>query len=119
MPKKILVIDDEELLIKTMNRLLEKKGYQVYSVKNGQDAKVMAEEEDFDLIISDVRMPGQNGIQIVKGIQKIRTIPVIFITGFADEKLEKEAKTIHPVAYLMKPFDLHEMLAAIEKAFKA
>ena len=119
MIKKILVIDDEELLIRTMNRLLEKNGYLVYSTKSSQDAEVIAEEEEFDLLICDIRMPGRNGVETAKCIQNIKPMPIIFITGFADEAIEEEAQKLNPVAYLMKPFDAHEMLAIIEKAFKS
>src|SRR3972149_4172768 len=109
--KKILVIDDEELLVRTMNRLLETSGYDVYTVKSANDAQAMAEGEDFDLIISDIRIPGKNGVEIVKTIQNLRVssgkkiIPVIFVTGFADEAIEKEAKKLNPIAYFLKPFD--------------
>ena len=70
--KRILVIDDEELLIKTFDRLLEKQGYEVYTVKNGADAIVMVEEEQFDLIITDIRMPGDDGVETIKKIDEIQ-----------------------------------------------
>ena len=72
MSKKILIIDDEEILTKTFSILLEKNGYEVYTAKNGQDAQTMAEEEDFDLILCDIRMPGQDGVTIAKRISAIR-----------------------------------------------
>ncbi len=120
--KKILVIDDEELLIRTMIKFLEKLGYEVYSVKNGRDAEAIVEEEDFDLLICDIRMPGKSGVEVVKSIKHFtltknkKEIPVIFITGFADEKMEKEAKALKPAAYLTKPFDVEEILRSIQKA---
>lgn len=120
--KRILVIDDEELLTKSFSKVLEKQGHQVYTVKNGSDACVVAEEEDFDLIISDIRMPGQNGIETVRQIQssqsqkKQSTIPVIFVTGYADQQLEKEARQLNPVAYLHKPFDLSNFLDIVNSA---
>ena len=122
MPKKILVIDDEELLIKSMNRLLEKHGFEVYSAKNGNDAEVMAEEEDFDLIICDIRMPGRDGVETVKAIKnsskekKGKKTGVIFITGFADEETELEAMKLKPLAYLMKPFDINELMQVIKRS---
>ena len=122
MGKQILVIDDEELLIKSFSRLLEKAGYDVYTVKNGVDAIVATQEEDFDLIISDVRMPGENGVQTIREIQNLRldngkaAIPTIFITGFADDEVEKEAKTLNPVAYLYKPFDTIHFLKMVSSA---
>ena len=121
MPMKILVVDDEELLIKSMNKLLEKQGYQVYTAKNGLDAQVLAEEEDFDLVICDIRMPGQNGVETVKAIKEIvksnqkKDMPVIFISGFADDNVQEEAEKLKPLAYLMKPFDIKELIQTVQK----
>ena len=119
MKKRILMVDDEELLTKTFTRLLEKNAYEVYSIKNGHDAATMVEEESFDLIICDIRMPGLNGVETIRRINEIlekkdqRPLPVVFITGYADQKLELEAKKLHPIAYLHKPFDSSELLSVI------
>ena len=120
-PKKILVIDDEEILTKTFSRLLERSGYEVYTAKNGQDAQIMVEDEKFDLIICDIRMPGLNGVETVRKIKEILeargsdVTPVIFIAGYADVKLESEAWSLKPIAYLYKPFDNFELLRIVEK----
>jgi DNA-binding response OmpR family regulator len=115
MKKVILIIDDEELLTQTFTRLLEKSGYDVYSAKKGEDAICMAEGEDFDLVISDIRMPGQNGVEIVRSIRTMKPqMPVIFITGFADDVLEKAARELKPIAYLHKPFDVLQLLSTIK-----
>jgi len=119
MPKKILVVDDEELLTRSFSNLLEKHGYEVYTVRNGTDAVVMIEEEDFDLIITDIRMPGDDGVvtigKVQEALEKKRKskIPVIFITGYADARLEKEARKLNPVAYLFKPFDVKQILELV------
>lgn len=121
MPKKILIIDDEELIIKSLSKLLEKSGYEVFIAKNGQDAIVMAEEESFDLILADIRMPGINGVEAVTEIykeikeKKQRKMPAIFITGYADEMVEKEAKALSPAAYILKPFDKDELLNKVKE----
>lgn len=122
MKKKVLVIDDEELLTRTFARLLEKKNYEVLLASRPEDALVMAEEEDFDLILCDIRMPGKNGVETVREIYGLlqkrgkEPAPVIFLTGFADPRLEKEAQTLHPVAYLFKPFDANELLEVVKSA---
>ncbi len=118
MKKRILVIDDEELIIKSLSRLLEKNGYEVFIAKNGQDALVMIEVEDFDLIIADMKMPGMNGAETVERIYKTKKIPVIFITGYADEDLKKRADALAPVAYIYKPFDIGELVGKIKQGFK-
>lgn len=122
MAKKILLIDDEELIIKSLSKLLEKNGYEVFIAKNGKDAIVMAEEENFDLILADIRMPGLNGVETVHSIcrqtQKNRGLkpPIIFITGYADEETKRKAKELKPIAYLYKPFDVSELVGKIQKA---
>lgn len=122
MAKKILVIDDEEIIIKSLSKFLEKNGYEVFVAKNGQDAIVMAEEEDFDLILADIRMPGMNGVETVERIyegisaKRQKKIPTIFITGYADEMIEKKTKALTPAAYIYKPFDIGELLDNIKKA---
>ena len=122
MAKKILIIDDEEILTKSFSLLLERNGYEVYTAKNGQDAQIMAEEEPFDLIICDIRMPGINGVETIKAIRSVggaeqsKDIPVVFITGYADEKLEKEAQELNPLDYLYKPFDNEQILEKVRGA---
>lgn len=121
MPKKILVIDDEELIVKSLTKLLEKNGFEVYGTKSSRDALVMAEEVDFDLIISDIRMPGLNGVEALGQIyraklkKKQRKIPVIFITGYSDGAVEAKAKMLMPSAYIYKPFDISELVGKVKK----
>jgi len=121
MPKKILILDDEELIIKSLSRLLERNGYEVLIAKKGQDALVMAEEEAFDLIIADVRMPGMDGVESIRQIyqilnkKKVSNTPTIFITGYADEKSEKEARALNPIAYIYKPFDIPELVNKVKE----
>ena len=122
MRKKILVIDDEEILIKTFSRLLDKLNYEVLVASRPEDALAMAEEEDFDLILCDIRMPGKNGVETIREIRSIQKgngkpeSPVIFLTGFADPKLEEQAQVLHPVAYIYKPFDTNKLLEVIKTA---
>lgn len=121
MAKKILVIDDEELIIRSLTKLLEKEGYSVLVAKNGADALAMSEEEDFDLIIADIRMPGINGVDTVESIfealkqKQKKEIPVIFITGYADKDIEERAETLNPVAYIYKPFDIATLIGKVKE----
>lgn len=121
MPKKILVIDDEDLIVRTFTKFLEKKGMEVEVTKRYENALIYVEEDDFDVIISDIRMPGQNGVETIRQIKKIiekqkkKQPAVIFITGFTDKEVEKEAKKIGCVEFLYKPFEAEELIKAIEK----
>jgi len=122
--KKILVIDDEELLVKTFARLLEKVNYDVRVASRPEDAIAMAEKEDFDLVLCDIRMPGKNGVETIREMQAARerkgrkSTPVIFLTGFADPKLEREAQALSPVAYIYKPFDTEKLLILIDSSVR-
>ena len=122
MSKRILLIDDEELITRTLANALEKNGYEVLVAKSGNDALAMAEEEKFDLILSDIRMPGLNGVETVKRIFEVLRkrglgkIPSIFVTGYADPAIEAQAKALNPKAYIYKPFDYQEFLGTVKKA---
>lgn len=120
--KKILVIDDEELITRTLARALEKEGHEVLVAKRGEDALVMAEEVDFDLIISDIRMPGPDGVETVKKILAGKAnakVPAIFMTGYADAAVEKKAQELKPTACFRKPFDFPEFLAKVKETLEA
>ena len=122
MKKQILVIDDEELITKSLVLALEKSGYEVLVAKRCDEATAMAEAVDFDLIISDIRMPGVDGIETVSQILDVMTkrgvkhAPRIFMTGYADSEAETRAKSLAPRAYFFKPFDLLELLDEVKKA---
>ena len=121
MTKNILVMDDEELIIKSLIKLLGKTGYQVLVAKNGQEALAIVEEESIDLIVADIRMPGLNGVETICALYKqaeqknTAKIPVIFITGYADDQIRQKAKTLKPVAYIYKPFDIQDLVKKIEE----
>lgn len=124
MTKKILIIDDEELIIRSLTRILEKEGYSVLVAKNGADALAMSQEENFDLIIADIRMPGINGVDTVEsifkdfGAQQKDKVPVIFITGYADKDIEKRAQTLKPKAYIYKPFDIATLVGKVKEVLE-
>lgn len=121
MGKKILVIDDEELITKSLLKLLKKEGYDIAISQSGQQAIEKVKTQDFDLIVSDVRMPQMDGIETVEEIRKYLkeqgkpTIPEILITGFADEEKYKYAINLKVADYIFKPFDANEFLKAIKR----
>jgi len=120
--KYILVIDDEEILVKTFTRLLKMQGYHPVVASGSDEALAKVRENDFNLILSDIRMPGRDGVETMQEIYAYYTKqskpnpPVIFLTGFADKALEDRAQELKPVAYFHKPFDVPELLKTIKKA---
>lgn len=123
MTKKILLIDDEELVLKSVTKLLEKAGYEVEASPSGEEAIRKAQKKDFDLIVCDLRMPALDGIETLKNLrslyrEKKRPTPEIVITGYADERMNQALERLRVAEYLLKPFDLREFLAAVRKALQ-
>jgi len=129
--KDILIVDDETLIIKTLQNLLRKNGFtNVVAVNSGESALreilnlKINKNKEFDLIIMDIRMPGLDGISTIKRIKEIlpgtkeRQSPVIFITGYEGERTQDEAKSIGYVDYFYKPFDMEDFLTSIRKYLK-
>ena len=120
MSKDILVIDDEEMVTLSLKKLLKKSGYEVDTANNGTDVMKKIKEANFDLIISDIRMPGEDGIEIVKKIRaylqdnKKDKIPEILITGYASEDKYQSAVELQVRAYINKPFDIKELLQTVK-----
>ena len=100
MPKKILVVDDEELIIKTVSKLLVREGYGVTISHSGREAIEEIKNGSFDLIVTDIRMPELNGIETLIQIRALLKqkgspkIPEICITGYADEETNKKAEAL-------------------------
>lgn len=122
--RRILVIDDDRLVAKSLGRLLETQGYGVTVTMNGQEALEAVAKLDFDLIISDIRMPDIDGVET---IQKIRAtlkekgkaqIPEIFITGYVEGPSHEEAKKLYTSDFIYKPFDKEKFLTSIDKALR-
>ena len=121
MKNKILLIDDEELVTKSLSRVLQKEGYQVRICRNGQDAISETQKERPDLLICDIRMPELNGVDTIKKIREFlkktnqELIPEILITGYADEDTTKAAEALKVQEYIYKPFDLRDFLACVKR----
>jgi len=121
MPKKILVIDDEELITKSLLKLLNTEGYNTTVVRSGKEAIDKVKETGFDLIICDVRMPEMDGIETIKDIRiylkKLdkKPIPEILITGYADKEKYEEAIGLKVADYIYKPFDREDFLKIVKR----
>ena len=113
----ILIVDDDRSLRKMLAFVLGKEGYGVEEAVNGVDALKKLKGRNFDLVISDIRMPDLNGIELLK---KIKThdpeMPVIMITAYATTNDAIEAMKLGAEDYIMKPFSLEELKIIINKS---
>ncbi|MCM8824482.1 MAG: response regulator [Candidatus Omnitrophica bacterium] len=121
MSKKILVIDDEELITKSLLKLLTTEGYDTTVVRSGKEAIDKIKEINFDLIICDMRMPDMDGIETIKGIRvhlkklNKRSIPEVLITGYADKDKYEDALGLKVADYIYKPFDREDFLKVVKR----
>lgn len=117
--EKILVIDDNESLRYTLTNVLEESGFAVVAVDSGQKALEEIKLNQYELVICDMKLPGMDGMQILKEIKLIRPeLPVIMLTAFGDIKNAVEAMKHGAQDYLTKPFNNEEMILTIGKALE-
>lgn len=118
-PVKILIAEDKVVIAETIAAVLEKAGYTISAkVTSGEEAIQEAETDTPDVILMDIELSGKlDGIQATEAILRSVNVPVIYLTDFGDEATFARAKATHPAAYLMKPFNEHDLLRAIEIAF--
>jgi len=108
--KKILIVDDELLILKIIGDILSKEGYEVKTAINYFNASRYLEEEKFDVVITDIRMPEKSGIDLLTHVREINSdIPVILMTGFASLETAVEAVKQGAFDYLTKPLDFNKL----------
>jgi signal transduction histidine kinase len=120
--ERILVIDDDETLRETMLLLFKKYGYQVQVAENGKEGLKRIQEQFYDLIILDIRMPDMDGVQVLKNIRAIQAEHdnsyVIITTGYASENVPIDALKLGAADYIMKPFELADFMHSVEQNLK-
>ncbi len=116
--QRIVIADDEIIIASQIEECLRSNGYDVVGIApSGEDAVEMALDLKPDLMLMDIVMPGKlDGISAAAKINDALHLPVIFLTAYADEEMIQRAKPIGPYAYVLKPLQERQLLAAIEIA---
>jgi response regulator NasT len=114
---KILVVDDDRLVLATLTHGLSQAGYEVIDADNGDDAILLAREHRPDLALLDIRMEGMSGFDVAAYLREYLQLPFMFLSAFADEDTVAKVKALGAVAYLVKPLDIHQIVPAVEAAF--
>jgi DNA-binding NtrC family response regulator len=116
---KILVVDDEEIVLKSCRKILESGGHQVFTALSGEEAFDLLEKELFDIVITDMKMPGTDGIEVLERVkEKYPDIAVIMITGYSTVQSAVQAMKLGAFDYIPKPFTPDEVLIVVEKALE-
>ncbi|MDP6698455.1 MAG: response regulator, partial [Candidatus Latescibacteria bacterium] len=113
---RLLLIDDEEVIHKSVGDFLDKKGYQVLHAYDGEEGLKTFAEEGADIVISDIKMPGLDGLDLLREFeQRGADIDVILITGNSDMDTAIEALRRGAFDFFNKPVKLHELIASLER----
>lgn len=104
MEKRILVVDDDQVVGKSFERVLTNKGYRVDTALSGREAFEKYAGADFDMVFTDLRMPGEDGLEVARRIKEMNPwLPIVVVTGYGTQEAETQAKAIGVAEFLHKP----------------
>ena len=117
-PKRVLIVEDNELNMKLFNDLLEAHGYYTLQTKDGDEALRMARAHRPDLILMDIQLPEVSGLEVTKWLKEddeLRSIPIIAVTAFAMKGDEQKIRDGGCEAYIAKPISVASFMSTVER----
>ena len=115
----VLFVDDEVDFLDTLIKRMKKRRVNVAGVKSGEEALEWLTGNTTDVVVLDVRMPGMDGIKVLKEIKKTNPlVEIIMLTGHANLEVAREGMQLGAFDYLMKPIDIDELLYKVQDAYK-
>ncbi|WP_078543403.1 response regulator [Litchfieldia alkalitelluris] len=116
MKEKILIVDDQYGIRILLNEVFQKEGYQTFQAANGVQAIDIVTKHSPDLVLFDMKIPGMDGIEILKRLKAIDAdIRVIIMTAYGELDMIQEAKDLGAITHFAKPFDIDEIRDAVKK----
>jgi two-component system, response regulator PdtaR len=116
---KVLVVDDDRLVVVMLTYGLSQAGYDVIAADNGDDAIHLASERRPALALLDIRMEGKSGFDVAAVLRERTQIPFMFLTGLADDDTVRRVKASGAIAHLVKPLDIKKIVPVVDAAFSA
>jgi len=115
--KKVLAIDDEQIVLDSVSQILIDENYEVDVSLSGREGLDWAIERPYDIVLTDIRMPDIGGMRVLRDIKRIKSsLPVVIITGYATTKSAVQAMKLGAAEYIEKPFEPEELLEAVARA---
>jgi len=112
--KKVLIIDDEQIVLNSVNKILSHGEYEVETTLSGRQGLEWALSKSYDIVLTDVRMPDMGGMLILRDIKKAKpSLPVIILTGYANVQTAMQAMKLGAAEYIEKPFTPDQLLKAV------
>ncbi len=120
MPERILVVDDEPNMLRLLKTILmDKSGYLVFTTNNPLEVRKLLQEERYDLVITDLKMPLVDGIDLIDIIKKVDAhLPIIIITAYGTSDIAEEAVRKGAYGFITKPFRKETILITIKRALE-
>jgi DNA-binding NtrC family response regulator len=116
---KVLVVDDDRIVIRSCTRILESEGYEVSTVFGADEALEIIGEVSFDLLLLDVKMPKRDGLSLMKEIRKSRPdVPVIVMSGYPTPETVADVLKAGATQFIPKPFRPDELLDAVRQVLE-
>ena len=115
---KILVVDDDRLVLATVTHGLAQAGYEVIDADNGDDAILLARQHKPELALLDIRMEGKSGFDVAEYLRTACRIPFIFLSAFADADTVAQVAALGAVGYMVKPLDVGQIVPTVDAAFE-
>lgn len=117
--KRLLIVDDQQGIRLLLNEVMKKEGYETYLAANGIEALGFAEEQEMDCVLLDMKIPGMNGVEILKHLkEKWPGLPVFMMTAYGELDIVQEALNLGAIRYFTKPFDIFEVRDEVNKILK-
>ncbi|MDE2502951.1 MAG: response regulator, partial [Burkholderiales bacterium] len=110
---RILVVDDDRLVLATVIHGLAEAGYEVIDADNGDDAILLAREHRPALALLDIRMEGKSGFDVAETLRDAYRIPFMFLSAFADEATREKVRALGALDYLVKPLEVGQIVPAV------
>src|SRR5665647_2627755 len=115
--RKVLVVDDDPVVAKSFDRVLSAKGYAVITASSGQEALNKLEAEDYDVVFTDIKMPGMSGLEMAEQVKQRRPwLPVVIVTGYGSPDNEARAEAAGVSGFLRKPLSPEMIEGSAQKA---
>jgi DNA-binding NtrC family response regulator len=116
---RVLVIDDDQIVLDSISQILTDENYDVDVSLRGAEGLDRAIREDYDIVLTDIRMPDIGGIKVLRGIrQKRPALPVVMITGYATAPSAEMAMKLGAADFIEKPFEPEELLKTVASALQ-
>jgi DNA-binding response OmpR family regulator len=116
---QVLIADDDAEVLRFAVRVLEQNNYECKTAKDAYEAAHILKTEQFDLLVSDLEMPGNEGLRLIRDVPQISAgLPVIMITGYPSVETAVQSLQLPVAAYLTKPFKMEDLLREAEQAIK-